>query len=186
MITRKAVLNDLPQLQVMYKNIIEHMQAESIYIWDDVYPCICFREDIEQKQLYILQEDTDILAAFALCGHNDGEHEVSWQFSAQRPLYLDRLGVHADHMGAGMGSMALKEALQCAKEAGADALRLFVVDCNTPAIRLYEKNGFNRAAGVFEEIIDETLTLQELGFEKVITGKGVPCDDTEQIKEDNI
>lgn len=169
MITRRAVFSDLPQLQAMYKSIIAHMQAENINIWDDVYPCICFRDDIEQKQLYILQEDTEILAAFALCRHNDGEHEVSWHLTAQRPLYLERLGVHANHMGAGIGSTALKEALRCAKEAGADALRLFVVNCNTPAIRLYEKNGFNRAAGVFEEIIDETLTLQELGFERVIT-----------------
>ena len=48
MIIRKAVKQDLPQLQVMYEAIIAHMYAQQICIWDAVYPCICFPEDIKQ------------------------------------------------------------------------------------------------------------------------------------------
>ncbi|MFR5076504.1 MAG: hypothetical protein ACLTDX_00095 [[Clostridium] innocuum] len=57
MIIRKAVKQDLPQLQVMYEAIIAHMYAQQICIWDAVYPCICFPEDIKQERMYVLRED---------------------------------------------------------------------------------------------------------------------------------
>ena len=96
MIIRKAVKQDLPQLQVMYEAIIAHMYAQQICIWDAVYPCICFPEDIKQERMYVLQKDARILAAFALCEHNKGEQHVDWHLSGQKALYLDRLGVHVD------------------------------------------------------------------------------------------
>ena len=64
MIIRKAVKQDLPQLQVMYEAIIAHMYAQQICIWDAVYPCICFPEDIKQERMYVLQKDARILALF--------------------------------------------------------------------------------------------------------------------------
>ena len=174
MIIRKAVKQDMPQLQVMYEAIIAHMYAQQICIWDAVYPCICFPEDIKQERMYVLQKDARILAAFALCEHNKGEQHVDWHLSGQKALYLDRLGVHVDAMGKGAGRAAIREAMRCAKERQADVLRLFAVDSNTPAIRLYEKNGFIQAKGIYHEVIDDTLTLHELGFEKAITEKELP------------
>lgn len=48
---------------------------------------------------------------------------------------------------------------------GAEYLRLFVVDINQPAIKLYMKNGFKRANGIYDEQIDEEIVLHEFGFE---------------------
>ena len=39
------------------------------------------------------------------------------------------------------------------------------VAAGNDAIRLYEKNGFVRAGGVYREVIDERLTLCEYGYE---------------------
>jgi ribosomal protein S18 acetylase RimI-like enzyme len=68
------------------------------------------------------------------------------------------------------------EALRCkkqglAKEKSAEYLRLFVVDRNEPAIRLYRKNGWNLAGGIYEEVIDEGLVLREYGFETAVAKK---------------
>lgn len=60
--------------------------------------------------------------------------------------------------------MMLTKARETAKTQGADSLRLFVVDINTPAINLY-KNGFTRASGIYDEVIDEEITLHEFGYE---------------------
>lgn len=170
---RKAVLQDLAQLQEMYEAIIAHMYAQQICIWDDVYPCICFPTDIRQERLYVLQEDTQLLAAFALCEQSEGAQQVIWQLAGQKALYLERLGVQVNTMGKGIGSVAISAAMQCAKARQADALRLFVVEDNTPAMRLYEKNGFIRARGIYHEIIDDALTLQEVGYEKALTEKAL-------------
>ena len=51
---RLAVLQDLAEIKDMYKQIIENMNKQDIQIWDDIYPCEFFEEDIKNKQLYVL------------------------------------------------------------------------------------------------------------------------------------
>lgn len=165
---RLASQEDLPQLKVVFGKIIERMNQENIPIWDEIYPCEYFKEDIENKRLYILEENSEIVSAFALCDSNAGTDDVEWKYKNRKILYLDRLGINVKYARQGFGSIMLAKAMKTAKEKGAQCLRLFVVDNNQPAINLYLKNGFQRAEGIYHEVIDETLTLQEYGFEKSI------------------
>jgi len=73
--------------------------------------------------------------------------------------------VNVEYLRKGFGSVSLKAAAEKAKEKDAKYLRLFVAEENGPAIRLYEKSGFKKADGVFDEKIDEKLTIREYGFE---------------------
>ena len=59
----------------------------------------------------------------------------------------------------------LEKAKNIARSKGFDRLRLFVVDINIPAVKLYEKNGFIRAAGIYEEVFDDGFLLREYGYE---------------------
>lgn len=65
----------------------------------------------------------------------------------------------------GIGSRMLAKAAERTKAFGAAYLRLFVVGSNEPAIRLYKKNGFAKAAGIYEEAFDDGFTLREYGYE---------------------
>lgn len=162
---RLANMNDLPQLKVMYGKIIEHMKQNNIFIWDDIYPCEFLQEDIEQKRFYLLVEDTMIIAAFALCSSNAGECHVKWKDAEGKALYIDRFAVNVDYVRQGMGSIMLKHGMELAKKKHADYLRLFAVDMNEPAIRLYRKNDFTQVDGIYEEKIDDNFILREYGFE---------------------
>lgn len=46
---RQAVMQDLPQLKDMYKRIIKDMNEQNIQIWDDIYPCEFFEDDIKNN-----------------------------------------------------------------------------------------------------------------------------------------
>ena len=162
---RLAVIQDLPQIKSMYRDIIRKMEENQIAIWDEVYPCDFFEEDIRENRLYLMLEGSEIVSAFALCGSSSGESRMDWEHPSGKALYLDRLGVHAGYQGKGVGGLALTKAKETARALGAEYLRLFVVDSNAPAIRLYSKNGFSRAPGIYYEVIDETCTLREYGFE---------------------
>lgn len=83
-------------------------------------------------------------------------------------MYIDRLGVNVDYLKQGIGCIMLEKAMELAKEKGVEYLRLFVVDINKPAINLYIKNGFKKAEGIYDEIIDDNLTLHEYGFERQV------------------
>ncbi len=164
---RKAVPEDLPQLQAMYREIVRRMQCDGLSVWDEVYPCEFLGEDIAQHRLYVLtRPEGDIAAAFALCGGCDGARHVQWQEPQAAALYLDRLGVNIAVQRQGAGTEALQKAAALAGAQGAAYLRLFVVEGNGPAQRLYEKNGFRQAGGFYDEHVDEDLVLREFGFEK--------------------
>lgn len=162
---RLAVIDDLPQIISVYKEIIKNMNENQIEIWDDIYPCDFFREDIEKNCLYILLDDKVVVSAFVLCDKNTGAESVNWERDTDNVLYLDRFGVNVNYTGKGIGSLMLDQAKKTAKRLGAEYLRLFVVDVNRPAILLYQKNGFARAAGVYEEVIDVDFVLREYGYE---------------------
>lgn len=162
---RLANMDDLPQLKAIYHKIIENMNQNNIQIWDDVYPCEFFGDDIQHDRLYVLVEEEKIISAFALCDSNAGEASVTWESRQTKALYIDRLGVNVDYLRKGVGRVTLHQAIALARERHADYLRLFVVDINQPAINLYTKTGFKKADGVYDEVIDDNLVLHELGFE---------------------
>lgn len=162
---RLARADDLPQLKEVFGRIIQDMNRKGIEIWDDVFPCEFFAGDIGARALYVLTEGETIVSAFALYPALRGEDKVDWPKPGARAMYLNRFGVSVDYARRGVGSAMLRHAAAIAREQGADALRLFVVDINTPAIRLYEKNGFRRAGGMFREEIAEDFVLNEYGYE---------------------
>ena len=163
---RLANINDLSKLKAMYRNIIDNMIRNKISIWDEIYPCEFFSNDIENNRLYVLvEEHDDIVAAFALCESNAGESYVKWENAKNKALYIDRFGVNIDYSRQGIGSIMLKHAITLTKQKNAKYLRLFVVDINKPAINVYLKNGFSQVDGIYEERIDDDRILREYGFE---------------------
>lgn len=162
---RLSILSDLPQLKRVYRDIVQDMNDKNIRIWDDIYPCEFLEEDIRKKQLYVLTDKDEIVAAFALTKTNSGESSVEWASENSKVYYLDRLGVNKEYSNKGIGSFMLDKAKDISKSLGAEYLRLFVVDINESAIRLYLKNGFVRVNGIYEEKFDDGFVLREFGYE---------------------
>lgn len=162
---RLANIQDLPQLKVTYGEVIDKMNRNQIPIWDDIYPCGFFEEDISNQRLYVLEESEQIISAFTLCETNSGEKAVRWENPKGRALYLDRFAVSPNHSGKGIGRFMLEKACEIARAKGAEYLRLFVVDINQPAISLYKKCGFAPAEGIYREEIDRDFVLYEFGYE---------------------
>lgn len=162
---RMANIGDLPQLKMVYEKIIYSMNENNIQIWDEIYPCEFFYDDIENNYLYVLEDNKEIVSAFALCHSNAGAEYVKWESNHDKALYIDRFGVNINYSRKGIGSIMINKAIALARDMEAKYLRLFVVDTNKPAINLYIKNGFKRVDGVYNEIIDDDLILHELGFE---------------------
>ena len=162
---RQAFMQDLPQLKDMYKRIIKNMNEQNIQIWDDIYPCKFFEDDIKNNQLYILLNNGEIVSAFVLSDTNSGETAVEWNDNHAKAVYIDRLGVNIKYLKKGLGSLMLDKAKEIAKTLNAEYLRLFVVDINIPAIQLYTKKEFVKVNGVYNEIFDDGFVLHEHGYE---------------------
>ncbi|MDO4471263.1 MAG: GNAT family N-acetyltransferase [Bacillota bacterium] len=160
-----AVMQDLEQLKSIYKEIIKNMNENGIQIWDDIYPCEFFEDDIKNKRLYLLKKNAEIISAFSLSDTSPGENVIHWKDKSAKAMYIDRLGVNIRYAKKGIGSLTLSKAKEIVRMAGAEYLRLFVVDINEPAIRLYEKNTFLKAKGIYEGVFDDGFVLHEFGYE---------------------
>ena len=57
---RQAKLEDLPKLKKVYRDIIQNMEDKQISIWDEIYPCEFFQEDIEAECFYVLAEGEEV------------------------------------------------------------------------------------------------------------------------------
>lgn len=58
---RLAVMEDLPQIKAIYKEIIKNMDSNNIQIWDEIYPCEFLENDIKNNQLYVLIDNDEIV-----------------------------------------------------------------------------------------------------------------------------
>lgn len=162
---RLASMDDLEELKDMYRQIVKTMNDNNIQIWDDIYPCEFFENDIKDKQMYVLIDKNEIISAFVLCNSSTGAEHVQWNKDLCKSVYLDRLGVNIKYSNKGIGTLMIEKAKKIAKSKGFDYLRLFVVDINISAIRLYVKNGFMKAKGIYDEVFDDGFVLHEYGYE---------------------
>ncbi|MBR6735571.1 MAG: GNAT family N-acetyltransferase [Oscillospiraceae bacterium] len=164
---RKAVKNDIPQLNSVFAGIIEDLDSRSIHVWDEVYPCCDFPEDIENGGLYVLYDGDKLVSAFAIYAENISAPYVDWLDNDAKALYVERLGVAVEYGRQGIAEFMMERAADLVKESGFEYLRLFVAKINAPAIAFYEKAGFSFADGVYIDEIGGT-PLPELGMEKKI------------------
>ncbi len=162
---RLAKESDLLEIKTMYKKLINRMNKDGIDIWDDIYPCEFFVNDILNGNLYIALKNEVIVGAFALVNAHIGEEAVEWKDSGAKALYIDRLGVNIEFAKQGIGSELLTAASKIATKRAVKYLRLFVINYNHPAITLYEKCGFTKVNGVYKEVIDKNLVFEEFGYE---------------------
>lgn len=141
------------------------MNEDHLQIWDEIYRCEFFEEDIKNNQMYVLIDKSEIVSAFVLCDTNIGEKEIKWMNDSRKAMYLDRLGVNVNYSHKGIGSLMINKAKEITQSLGKEYLRLFVVDTNIPAIHLYIKNGFKKAEGIYEEVFEDGFSLYEYGYE---------------------
>ena len=163
--TRLATIKDLPIIKNTFAKIVENMFQNGIDVWDEVYPCDYFEDDIKSERLYALFDDEKLVSAFALCESLEGEDSLEWHYGNVKALWLCRFGVAPEYTGKGIAGYMINEAKKISIKRGVKYLRLFVVESNIPAIKLYEKNGFIKAKGAYFEPVPEGPVLAEYGYE---------------------
>ena len=81
---RLARMDGLPRIQAVFQGIIQDMNRRGIDIWDEVYPCAFFEEDIERRRLYVLLDRDQVVSAFALCGETKGREASAGKTPGRR------------------------------------------------------------------------------------------------------
>lgn len=162
---RLAKEEDLEEINRLYRDVVDdllnvkHIET----LWDDEYPFYHLENDILSNCMYVLTADNKIVGAFVLELKDDPDYELlEWTYS-EKYFYISRLAILSTEQGKGYAKNILNFIEEYAKSKNYNAIRLSVSSYNEPAIRLYEKFGFNRVKG--ELNWDDVIFY---GYEKLI------------------
>ena len=154
LIIEKGTLADLEEMEQFYYDVLDSLQQGINYPgWKKgVYPT---EKDaahgIENNNLFIARDGNKIAGSIIL-NHNTekGYDTAPWSIPASKDeVYaIHTLAVHPNYVNLGVGRQLLEFAENYSRDNQAKALRLDVYEHNCPAIRLYEKCGYQFVARV--------------------------------------
>jgi len=150
------IIDDLSEVFHIGEMVFTADYSQSLYrTWDEYEITTLFNTDSE---LCLVAEQGEKVLGFAL-GTTVKKHNSPWKYG-----YLVWLGVRKDLQQVGVGEKLFKEMKRRMREQGA---RMIIVDTsadNTPAIRFFEKHGFNNK----QEHVYMTLNLSRKAKKKTV------------------
>jgi RimJ/RimL family protein N-acetyltransferase len=138
----------LEEINNIYLNCKEHLFENGILQWDDQYPNKdYFQECIENKTMYVLMNNSEILGLVVLNEWGPLEWEsISWV--GRKPIIIHSLMINPLIQGKGLGTDLVKLYEQFAIEKGYESIRLDAFSENEKAIHLYSKLGYEKRGSV--------------------------------------
>lgn len=165
-----AKIEDLERICQFYQDVCEH-QAFDEYGADwhwGIYPdCKCIQDHIEASEIYYLENQNDVCAVSVVVRKEDEMYQnAQWKYAMNESsvAVFHLLAIHPKHRSKKLGTLLVESLFALLKQSGIEVIHLDVVKGNLPAIRLYEKSGFEflEERDVFyEDTGDITVALYE-------------------------
>jgi len=143
---RLGTKEDLNEICFLIGKAIELMKKQGIDQWDDLYPTRKdFSDDIDKNTLYVAVENDKIIAIYVINQECDKEyHEWKWKNPDESACIIHRLCVSPDYQNKGIGTKVLSHIEDQIRSMGYLSIRLDVFSENPYALKLYEKNGYEK------------------------------------------
>ena len=165
---RLATYDDLPQVVQVANKVVQLMQAEGNFQWDETYPCYeHFKADILETQLWVAVNEDEIIIGFAaLTTAQPPEYADSGCDISIPSIVPHRLAVDPAFRRGGIAQLFFARAEQLAKERGFSYVR---VDTNTANLAMRQvilKSGYKLKGEI--SLAVKAGSLRFFCFEKVI------------------
>lgn len=129
---------------------IQHLRANGVYQWDDVYPDLrVIEEDSRSLSLYVLRMDGICVASVCLNDLQPDEYlPLPWRCMNGRALVIHRLCVNPKWQGRGIGGHLMAFAESFAFDHGFSSIRLDAYTGNPQALALYVRRNYQRVGRI--------------------------------------
>ena len=146
-----AALQDVSSVMQLLSLCTQHMRAEGIYQWDEIYPNRqVVEDDARAGSLFVIQHDGICIGSVALNDVQSEEYRlVPWRCVGGRVLVIHRLCVHPDWQRRGVGRRLMDFTENFAAEHAFACIRLDAYTGNPRALSLYERRGYACVGQVF-------------------------------------
>lgn len=138
-----ACQQDVPELVSLLNACAIHMHQNGMSHWLEVYDHAAVAENIEQKSVFILRENTNLLGCVALGTQPAAYYAECWPEAPDADFYLTQLAVHPEYQQSGYGKLLLQH---CLSLIGQRTLLLDAVAHYPELLNFYRKSGFRNIA----------------------------------------
>ncbi len=159
----KATENDFIEVMHIYYACVYTMNQNGLYNWNTAYPAYTdVHSDILKGDIYILRENHVCLGV--VCLNEDQPEEylgLTWEYESPF-LVVHRLAVHPAFRNRKIGEKLMTFAADMAGEKGYRSIRLDAITVNPPAMKLYEKAGYEHRGIIHFPYQKHTFMCMEL------------------------
>jgi GNAT superfamily N-acetyltransferase len=127
------------------------LREKNIFQWNDWYPSReRLAKDIKLEELYVYEENAEIIGMVVLTPVMDEEYEpIDWLTPDGRNLYVHRLATHPDVWGRGYGKKLMDFAETFALENNYRSVRLDTFSRNKRNQKFYENRDYKRLGNIY-------------------------------------
>ncbi|HYW93988.1 MAG TPA: GNAT family N-acetyltransferase [Bacteroidales bacterium] len=145
----QAEEKDLIEIMFVYKACVADMNASGLFNWNTAYPGQHdVLADIRKGDLYLYREHNATLGVVCINHEQPDEYgDLNWKYKGPF-LVVHRLAVHPAFRNRDIGGKMMKFAHELARDKGYSAIRLDVIMVNPPALKLYQKAGFENVGTI--------------------------------------
>ena len=147
---RLAKIKEIDQILSITSACASYLISKNIFQWSEIYPTeSIFRNDIENKELYVMIVGDSIIGTIVLTPTIDPEYKsVKWLTPDGNNLYVHRLAIHPSEQGKGHARNMMNFAEDFAIRNGYTSIRLDTFSKNLRNQKFYELRGYKRLGNV--------------------------------------
>ncbi|MCW5514809.1 GNAT family N-acetyltransferase [Muriicola sp. Z0-33] len=148
---RRAKILEIPEILSIAMACAKDMINKGIYQWNSDYPSqAAFKNDIQRKELYVLEINGKIKGMITITTIKDEEYmPVAWLTSTDNAMYIHRLGVDPEFQGMGYAQQLMNYAEDYAKVSGFASVRLDTFSRNKRNQKFYEQRGYQKLSDIY-------------------------------------
>lgn len=169
----KAKISEINEIYDFYKDIVEYMNTKGLKLgWDiEKYPNLEFVTEMVNKGYMFIVKDKEKIICSAAINHevNPEYDDIDWKIKGPREKIssIHALAVAPEYRSQNVSDKFLKVIEQHCRENGDLAIHFDVIDFNTPAYKLYMRNGYTDL-GAIEMYYEVVGTKKFYMLEKVL------------------
>ncbi|PDZ09898.1 GNAT family N-acetyltransferase [Bacillus pseudomycoides] len=161
---------NLDKIEKLFLDCRLDLENQNIYQWNDSYPNRAyFTEKIENRELYVLKNKTELIGVFVLDEWQPIEwSNIQWSYNEGAYLVIHSFCIHPDQQSNGYGKVVLDFCEGLAIQRKYTGIRLDVFSKNDFSQKFYEKNGYEKKG----EVIFKSKPVNNqiyFCFEKIVT-----------------
>jgi ribosomal protein S18 acetylase RimI-like enzyme len=148
---RHAKILELPEIIGLSRACADYMIQNGIFQWNSHYPSEgIFKNDIHRKELYVLVDNSLIVACIAISNFMDVEYApVKWLTPNKKNIYIHRLAVHPEHQRKGYARQLMDFAETYARDNKFNSIRLDTFSKNERNQKFYETRGYQKLEEIY-------------------------------------